>query len=105
MAVTMMLPSGMLRRVDLLRTDDSEERTASIIRVTTIDELGTTLAANVSSSPILVTLMFEALLSSETSVLRRVTLRNIPEDGILNAQYVSKKRCYNIYEVCERIIW
>jgi hypothetical protein len=33
----------MLRRVALLRTDLSEERRASIIRVTRIDELGTTL--------------------------------------------------------------
>jgi hypothetical protein len=36
--------SGMLRRVTLVRTDVSEERSASIIRVTRIGELGTTLA-------------------------------------------------------------
>jgi hypothetical protein len=34
----------MLRRVALLRTDVSEELSASIIRVTRIGELGTTLA-------------------------------------------------------------
>jgi hypothetical protein len=37
----------------------------------------------VPSSPILVTLMNEALSSSETSLLTRVTRRNMLEDGIL----------------------
>jgi hypothetical protein len=36
--------SGMLRRVALVRTDVSEELSASFIRVTRIIELGTTLA-------------------------------------------------------------
>jgi hypothetical protein len=35
---------GILRRVALVRTDVSEERSASFIRVTRIDELGITLA-------------------------------------------------------------
>jgi hypothetical protein len=59
--------SGMLRRVALVRTDISEERGSSILKDTRIGELVT---ANVPSSPILVTLMTEALSSSETSVLQ-----------------------------------
>jgi hypothetical protein len=70
-----MASSGMLRRVAVVRTDVSEELSASIIRVTRIGDLGTTLAV--------VTLMMEALSSSETSVLIRATRRNIPEDAIL----------------------
>jgi hypothetical protein len=36
-----MASSGMLRRVDLVRTDVSEELSASFVRVTRISELGT----------------------------------------------------------------
>jgi hypothetical protein len=38
-----MPPSGKLRHVALVRTDGSEERSATIIRVTSIGELRTTL--------------------------------------------------------------
>jgi ABC-type taurine transport system substrate-binding protein len=84
-----MLSSGMLRRVALVRTDVSEELSASFVRVTRIGELGATLvtARVVPSSPILVTLMKEALSSSDALVLTRVTRSNIPEDNILRKHY------------------
>jgi hypothetical protein len=97
-----MVSSGMLLRAALVRTDISEEPSASFIRVTRICELGTTLAASsnrrtgllvaasvVPSSPILVILMKEALGSSETSVLTRATRHNIPEDTILHKHVLS----------------
>jgi hypothetical protein len=80
-----MWSSGILRRVALVRIDISEERSASIIRITRSGELGTTLAVTssvrqllvtanaVPSSPNLVTLMIETLRCSETSVLIRAT--------------------------------
>jgi hypothetical protein len=42
--------SGMLRRVALVRTDVSEGRSASIIRVTKIGELGKTLAITINQN-------------------------------------------------------
>jgi hypothetical protein len=75
--------------VTLVRSDVSEEYIASIFRVIRIGDLGTLavtsnriflrfvlrllLTADVLSSSILVTLMVEAIRSSETSVLARVT--------------------------------
>jgi hypothetical protein len=57
----------MLRGVALVRTDVSGELSACIVRVTRIGELGTGLviAIILPSSPILVTLMKEAIGSSE----------------------------------------
>jgi hypothetical protein len=70
----------MLRRVALVRTDVSEELSAFFIKVTRIGELRTTLAVTNNRrtlrrkktvapiSPIFVTLMIDAVSSSETSV-------------------------------------
>jgi hypothetical protein len=98
------MSSGILRRVALVRTDVSEELSASIISVTRIGELGTTLLRNVRrflvtanvvpSAPILFTLMIEALSSSETSVVTTATRRNIPKDAILHSHRRENLKSY-----------
>jgi hypothetical protein len=59
----------------VVRTNVSEGCSASVIRVTRVVELGTMFAVTsvVAISPIIVTLMMEALHSSEMSVLTRAT--------------------------------
>jgi hypothetical protein len=48
----------------------------------------------VGSSAILITLVMEAILSSETSVLTRTTRRNIPEDSIIHSHRRENLKCY-----------
>jgi hypothetical protein len=73
--------SRMLRRVALVRTDVSEERSAFLRSLCRL--LVTT--NGVRSSPILVTLTKEALSSSQTLVLTRATRHNTLKDAILHS--------------------
>jgi hypothetical protein len=73
--------SGILHRVDLVRTDTSEELNTSIIRVTRIGELGT-LAITGNQHNL------------HKSALTRATQCNIPKDGIFHSPPHEYLKCY-----------
>jgi hypothetical protein len=87
-----MASSGMLRRVAVVRTDVSEQLSDSVFLRSV---RGLLVTANVvPSSPILVTLMMQALSSYETSVLTTATRRNIPEDDVLHSDRRENLKSY-----------
>jgi predicted hotdog family 3-hydroxylacyl-ACP dehydratase len=89
---------GMLCHVALVRTEVSEELSASFIRVKFLRSVRQLLvtASVVPSSPVLVTLMKEALSSSETSVFTSTTRCNIPEDTVLHSHRRENLKSYNV---------
>jgi hypothetical protein len=83
----------MLCGVNLVKTEVSEERIVSILFLLSLLRLLVT-ANVVRNSTILVTLIMEALLSSETSIPTRAMRRNILEDGILHSHRHENLKSY-----------
>jgi hypothetical protein len=78
-----MVSYGMLRRVALVRTDVSEEPSASFIRVTRICELGTTQAATSNRRTLRRNTKWERKLKWNSELW--IPLGNIPENTILHS--------------------
>jgi hypothetical protein len=81
-----MSSSGMSRRVALVQTDISEVLSASFIRVTRIDELGTMLAVTSNRRTLRRNMSY--------NVLTRATRRNIPEVAILHSHRSENLKSY-----------
>jgi hypothetical protein len=62
-------------------------------------------ASVIPSSQILVTLMKEVLISTETSVLTRATQRNISEDAILQSHRRENLKSYMPVDVLEEVLF